>query len=510
MKKVFLSISALFLLLISFSSVIPVEAGSFFNPPAVAEPGTWYMGATPENLNPAYPVLLFVQGLNSSSHTWYENNDMYQTAFNNGYQTAFVELYDSGGTPEDMWDNGALLAEKIGEISQTFHKPIALITHSKGGIDAEAALVHYGAYPYVTNVVTLSSPHYGSQLADLAYSSWAGWLAGILGAKSDATYSLQTSYMSYFRSVTDSHPNAGRNPFYTLAGTSWGSFGSSLYWGGLYLSQFGPNDGAVTVNNAYHPNSSMIKVGNWNHTNIKYGSSTFAWFRSYLSGSTPSSSSLSASALSSSEQYAASQLIRGGSTKGTAREKIWVENGVERLTIDWISNQELRSINLLTPDGEKQEVFPERVQDDQIFKGAWHHTFTIPKPAKGEWQLESDTPSSSAYLMLVQFTSPLSDKIKVKKDKKAGKLSLLFDTKTKGKASYTLDFTPLHNNKGKKIGQRLKEKFPLQGDQNLTIQGKTPGVYTYTIEVEGKTDEGVPYQRTFIQSVFVDDQGKMY
>ncbi|CCQ98277.1 exported hypothetical protein [[Clostridium] ultunense Esp] len=134
MKKVFLSISALFLFLISFSSVIPVEAGSFFNPPAVAEPGTWYMGATPENVNPSYPVLLFVQGLNSSSHTWYENNDMYQTAFNNGYQTAFVELYDSGGTPEDMWDNGALLAEKIREISQTFISRLSSSPTARGGL----------------------------------------------------------------------------------------------------------------------------------------------------------------------------------------------------------------------------------------------------------------------------------------------------------------------------------------------------------------------------------------
>ncbi|PTQ57935.1 MAG: hypothetical protein BSOLF_0446 [Candidatus Carbobacillus altaicus] len=270
------------LLVFTASWISPVDAGKFFKPPATYEPGSWYVGATPDNLYPNAPVILFVQGLNSTAQTWWDNNDMYELAYQNGYQTAFVQLYDAGGTARSMWDNGRLLANTIREMYATFRKPFVIVAHSKGGIDTDAALIHYGAYPYVKKVITLGSPHDGAELADLAYSSWAGWLADILGAKSDGTYVLQTGYMQYFRQLTDTHPNAGKTPIVTLAGTKWGSFGSSYYWGGLYLSQFGTNDGVVTVNRAYHPNAPMIAVGGWNHDTIRKGSSTFNIIRQHI------------------------------------------------------------------------------------------------------------------------------------------------------------------------------------------------------------------------------------
>lgn len=514
MRKRVALLTALFLFSFALAIGTPADAGNFFNPPAVAEPGTWYAGETPQNLNPSYPVILFVQGLNSSSHTWYENNDMYQTAFNNGYQTAFVELYDSGGTSEDMWDNGALLADQIAEISQAFQKPLVLVTHSKGGIDAEAALVHYGAYRYVTNVVTLSSPHYGSQLADLAYSAWAGWLAGILGAKSDATYSLQTSYMNYFRSVTDSSPNAGRTPFYTLAGNSWGSFGSSLYWGGLYLSQYGANDGAVTVSNAYHPSSTMVKVGGWNHSTIKYGSSTFSWFRNYLTAAPATISRLNVSSAASipdrsiSNETKGDFLIRGGEAQGNASEVLPVEEGVTKLTIDWMSNQPMTEITLHTPEGKVMKLPVQTTSDEEIFKGALHHSVSLSNPMPGEWKVNAAASSPYAYLMLAQYTSPLSDQVKVKKSAD-GQLFMKNGGKAKGKVSYTLDFTPLHQ-KGKQKGtKRVKGGAILSGDK-LTLQNKDPGAYVYTFEMEGLTEKGHPFHRTLIQSFFVDDRGRVY
>ncbi|WP_279401318.1 hypothetical protein [Piscibacillus salipiscarius] len=75
-------------------------------------PGEWYIGSTPSNLDPSKPILLFVHGLNSTAQIWWEDNDMYQTAYDAGYQTTFLQLHDAGGYNEDMWDNGQLLAEK--------------------------------------------------------------------------------------------------------------------------------------------------------------------------------------------------------------------------------------------------------------------------------------------------------------------------------------------------------------------------------------------------------------
>src|SRR5699024_6513147 len=78
-------------------------------------PGEWYVGATPPNLIEDAPVLLCIPGLNNTAQVWWQNNNMYETAYEAGYLTAFVQLFDAGGASADMWDNGRLLAEKIQE-----------------------------------------------------------------------------------------------------------------------------------------------------------------------------------------------------------------------------------------------------------------------------------------------------------------------------------------------------------------------------------------------------------
>src|SRR5699024_9922089 len=203
-------------------------------------PGEWYAGETPPNLIPNAPVLLFVPGLNSAAQVFWEDNDMYQTAYDAGYQTAFIQLYDAGGASADMWQNGELLAAKIQEIAAHFDgKSITVIGHSKGGVDTQAALTYYGAEEYVENVITLSSPHHGSPLADLSYSSWAGWLADMIGSQGEGTYAMQMGYMENFRDETDERPLAYYNHYFTLGGKKWGPVFSSTWFGGTYLSQFG-------------------------------------------------------------------------------------------------------------------------------------------------------------------------------------------------------------------------------------------------------------------------------
>jgi triacylglycerol esterase/lipase EstA (alpha/beta hydrolase family) len=498
----------------------PVSAGKFFNPGADGTPGTWYVGATPDHLDPNAPVILFVQGLNSSARTWFDNNDMYVTAYNAGFQTAFVELFDAGGTSEDMWDNGQLLAELIEEIYQYFGKPLVLVTHSKGGIDAQTALVHYGVYPYVSNVITLSSPHFGSELADLAYSSWAGWLAGILGSRSDATYSLQTSYMNYFRSITDQHPNVNKNNYYTFAGTKWGSFGSSLYWGGLYLSQYGPNDGAVTVESAFLPNGTMVKVGDWNHFTIKEGSSTFSFFAPYLTTSTSMASAQMAAAtvedLTITDQTLTSgQIIRGGPFKEAGTESFLVEKGVETLTINWMSDVPVDTLEVIGPNGKREIVTVERIEDKGIFAGAWHHVAVLQKPNAGTWKVYASDDDAQAYLLVVSLQSDISNDLVLqnKHRKKIWKL----ETKQKKvreketKATYSVDFTPYQNGKSIKNRKKLKIKEPISIASEITLPTVTEaGTYQITVEIKGKTKDGYPFERTLLKSVYKDEYGNFY
>jgi triacylglycerol esterase/lipase EstA (alpha/beta hydrolase family) len=517
LKKVFSLLFVWFLVMTAVAT--PADAGKFTNPGSGGTPGTWYIGSTPDNLNPSAPVILFVQGLNSSASTWYDNNDMYETAYNNGYQTAFLELYDSSGTSEDMWDNGSLLAAKIQEIYNYFGKKLVLVTHSKGGIDAQTALVHYNAYPYVSNVITLGSPHYGSQLADLAYSSWASWLTDILGSKSDGTYSLQTSYMNYFRSITDHHANVNKNNYYTLAGTKWGSFGSSLYWGGLYLSQYGTNDGAVTVANAYLPNGQMLRIGDWNHSTIKYGSSTFSIFKPFLTTNGAASSSIQTASLVSEKGFesdeAGSHVIRGGIFQQTAVENLIVESNVRTLTINWMSDQPVDTLTMISPDHQTVNVPVDVYQEEGVFQGAWNHVAVINQPMSGEWKIEAKNDDTSAYLFVATFDSELTKNIKLKPKNNKDKWVIEMDgTKIKTKKTkveYSLDFVAKENNPGKKKGKKLKEKVSLSEHEEIMIPKQNEaGVYHLTIDIKGETLDGKPFERTFVQTIYKDEKGNMY
>ena len=170
------------------------EKESFFfseNAELEGTPGKWYTGEKIDNvLENSFPIL-FVHGINRSSTTWRVDNDMAEVTAKNRIETAYIDLHPA----DDMWKNGRLLAEKLKDIYQYFNEKVVVVAHSKGGIDTQAALVHYGASPYVSRVLTLSSPHHGSELADLAYSKWAGWLTDALKSKSKAVFSLQTAYM---------------------------------------------------------------------------------------------------------------------------------------------------------------------------------------------------------------------------------------------------------------------------------------------------------------------------
>jgi triacylglycerol esterase/lipase EstA (alpha/beta hydrolase family) len=133
--------------------------------PSGAE-GNWLVGATPAAYDENKPVLVFIQGKGGNAASWWGDskysgvNDMYACAYNSGYRTAFVNLRDADGIEGTMWTNGEVLRNQLQQICSYFGvSKVNLICHSKGGIDAQTAIVHSGAYPWVARVVTLSTPH---------------------------------------------------------------------------------------------------------------------------------------------------------------------------------------------------------------------------------------------------------------------------------------------------------------------------------------------------------------
>ncbi|WP_169082582.1 esterase/lipase family protein [Paenibacillus sp. PL91] len=522
--------SLLFTLILALSiGIAPAQAAGFTNPNVGSVAGAWSKGTDPATINPYNPVILFVHGLNGSASTWYQDNDMYQYAYNNGYQTAFINLHDITGTSQNMWSNGELLAAKIKEISNHFGKKLVIVAHSKGGIDTQTALVHYNAYPYVSNVITLGSPHNGSQLADLAYSSWASWLSTLIGYQNPGTYSMQTSYMQYFRSVTNNHANVGKNKFFTFAGNDYESGSIAQLFGGLFLSNYGDNDGVVTVSSAHLPNGRMVKIGKWNHTSVKTGANMFALIKPYLVLQSAKSSyrfdevaagkEQSVQTLAPRREQQNQTFIRGGQFGGAASEAFTVENNVASVTIDWIGNKKLDSLDIIGPDGASQNVSVSSIADDGVLNGAWHHTATIARPAVGEWTASAASNGSSAYLLTISYDTNGKRAAKLNKVRDNKKLKLdvdgLKDEKTT--VRYKVDFVNGKNDKSgnyqrkQNQSKRVKQQESLSATDELVIPASEgSGVYTVTAEVEGETDEGFKYRRTIVKSVYIDENGNTY
>ncbi len=211
-------------------------------------PGTLRYGAVPGGAG-GRPVLLFIHGWNSDASTWSGGNDMEAKAAAGGYRTAFLDVHADGS----MWTNAPLIATAVDAVKARHGSPVVLVCHSKGGVDAQTAVIYGGAGPKVERIITLGSPHWGTPLADLAWSTWTGWLAALLGSRNEGNRVLQTGYMAAFRAQADARPEARATPLFTAGGTKAGPFFSAYCWGGLAIGR--TSDGVVPLDSAAWPTS---------------------------------------------------------------------------------------------------------------------------------------------------------------------------------------------------------------------------------------------------------------
>lgn len=513
MKKTLSLFIAVFLLLSLPSAAF---AGGFKTPGNSLVPGTISIGEAPAYIDPAKPAIVFVQGLTNDSTVWYNENDMYSRAVAAGYETAFVELNDSGGTPKGYWDNGAMLAGQLEEISAHFGgKKLVIVAFSKGGVDTQVALIHEGKYPLVSNVITLSSPHYGSELADLANSTSLGWLASLIGQNSEGTQSLQTGTMNYFRSITDSRFEVGQNSYLSLAGTRTGPLFSAYWFGSGFIS--GPNDGVVSVASSQLPYSRSLAVGNWNHGEINKGYNTLSIFQPYLTTQRAAAfSAFSTMEAKEEEIQPLDTLLRGGEQNGKASESFYVEDEAESLVINWMSATPHETVTLKAPQGPARDYEVTADEDDTMFfNGAYHHTIEITDPAAGKWSAETVTDQASAYALMVTFTSGFNDQLALEPSDNKRSWALKTNPGFRNKAQLPADiqmfseigFTAGDGKENRGIGQQ-RRTFKQSG-KAVTIPSEE-GTYNMTVEVEGTTPAGDKFQRTVIETVFVDEEGVAY
>ncbi|MBL6448427.1 T9SS type A sorting domain-containing protein [Fulvivirga sp. 29W222] len=223
---------------------------------------TIYYGQVPQN-SVNKPIMVFVHGYASNASVWFKGEDnMYWDVYRDGYRSAFVSL-----TPNHhMWTNGNMLANMLDQIIAHFGDDnIVLVGWSKGSVDIDAALVHSGAHSKVSQVFTLSAPHYGTGIAELANSILLSLVNIIFMQNNDATVCLKRGYMNYFRSLTDIHPN--NTVHYTTIG-AWGNGPLNrliIPQEYLYLAggskDSGGNDGVVPYYSSRRPGGTELFSG---------------------------------------------------------------------------------------------------------------------------------------------------------------------------------------------------------------------------------------------------------
>ncbi len=167
----------------------------------------------------------------------------------------------------------AQLAQQIsGILASTGAARVHLIGHSQGGLDARYLVSRLGFGNRVATVTTISTPHRGSRVADVALGILPGSAVGlldflinfVLGGGQDAegqAYQLTEQYAN-----TVFNPNTPDDPrvsYYSVAGVTkaatihWFTEDvcDPLLWAGYgILSLWGANDGLVSVDSARHGN----------------------------------------------------------------------------------------------------------------------------------------------------------------------------------------------------------------------------------------------------------------
>ncbi|OLP63472.1 hypothetical protein BACPU_31260 [Bacillus pumilus] len=489
MKKLICIVAVMLFL----SSASYAYAGTIGDEPGT--PGKWFRGEEPVQKDRSKPPLVFVHGINSSSSTWFDRNDMAKQAVLNGYESAFIDLHPD----QNMKKNGKLLAEKLKEIYDFFGRKLIVIGHSKGGVDTQSALVYYNAHPFVDKVITLGSPHYGTPLADLAYSKGGSWLAQILGQKSEALYSLQTGLMTAFRSETDQLEKFP-NKYVTYSGSEWGTFGGVLYLGGMYLKSFGANDGAVTVSSTRLSYANNILTGKWDHFSIKNGTSMFPVIQNQLLASLANADTEEEPEHEpESTEMNTDVYVIGGESEKDKKEAFYVEEGTNGISIQWLNEDEDAKPEIVAPNG---DVLTKLSTTEASFpyEGAYSHQVQINKPVPGKWTIRSNSGKKAPYLLLVSYDSPLNEEIKVAAaksgDASTHSSSLIKRLSKRVETVYFKD---------------AKKDHPFKTLSSSTSQMKKEGAYSVTVHYTGLTTSGTSaFNRTVIRTLYVDQHGTIH
>jgi len=514
------------------AALAAAPAPMLHNDNASGNAGDWYTGAVPANVDYSKPVVLFVQGLHSNYGTWVrgDGSGFYDYAYNNGFRTAFVQLTDADGGGGTPWTNGQMLANVINKVRAYYGvNKINIVAHSKGGIDTNSALIHYGAAPYVNVVHQVATPNRGSELADLSYGSWTWWLGALLGQQDDAVYSLQTSWMANFRTQSDSSSANSLTRTYLSAGTGDDGLFSATWFGHAVLP--GDDDGAVATYSAWgHPHGVASFQDNGteklSHGNMVLGAKTWKYVQPKLT--TASFAALGTSKTASKadllmpeyglgEMETSNKILRGGAVNGQVQDRFSLESGLDAVNLDVMTAQAATKVKLVSPSGKVYNAMQQQgAAGSFLFANAVHNTFSVAKPEQGEWQVVVEG-ANDAYFLLADLAGGSKATVKANKKVLNSKtdtvdLSIKLDgVALNGKQAKKAKLTK--SNKSGKVEQLTTIDLRTDSTGNLLASLATPGeagVYNLSFDLEGTNAAGEVVHRSVNYNFAVTDgNGKL-
>ncbi|MCU5590085.1 lipase [Bacillus cereus] len=482
--------------------------------PKPVQDENWFLGELTENIDYNKLPIVFVHGLHGHANEWWGGNEMYARAFKEGFRTAFVSLNGE----KDNWDNGKQLADILKKISEYFDSKVNIVAHSKGGIDTQTALVHFGAHSYVNNVITLATPFHGTALADLAYSAPAKWLMKLLGNLDAGTESLQTSNMKYFREITDSNQNILKNTYYTAAGTDWGSVFSASWFGGVYLSGVeGSNDGQVNVTSTQFPYGKELFVAPFTHENMHQGSAVFEKINPILQKNNSLQPPFIKNSITKEfkpNTQKTGQFMNGGilPTHKTREEKVSIDTSIQKIELYILTKNEDIHIEFISPSEEKyntKDIQTMPMPENGVFDGSYLHRISINQPEKGDWKLHMSSTKEDAYFMIAQFNNNPIISINMDSVVKAN-TSIPLQIKIEDPETLNMASMKINIKKGEsEISQEMDIKVLEEIKDNTLVKmipsSNKTGNLNVAIEIEGRTKQNTIFRRTEVRSIHVSE-----
>jgi triacylglycerol lipase len=453
----------------------------------------------------------------------------------------------------DTFANGITLTQQIITVTKHYGVPwLDVIGHSKGGVDAQTAIVYDGASQYVHNLITLASPHHGTPLADLVCGNAAltqslGLTAGpgLCGSPAPGAISstcavtsvplctggLIVAEMNAYRAATDAMTPTSPVTYFVGVAADWQDFPDTTLTGQTLQSQdtLNDNDGLVPVESACAlPHANYLFTMPFNHYNMFFGHNAFPWIqfveqgggtvnRSFYTapysgtngGPGPGPCAFNGSTLPSSARTAlnGAGIVQMGrlSGSGTFAAALPIESGAQLAGFHLIVSGPRVKVSLVDPVGQTHALpAPSKSgAANELFGNTWQVNYQTATPARGTWHLALKGPAKAAYMLIMPITSGLQvtlDGLPEGALVRPGSTITLRASARDGQAAATVERL-MFSVTG--LGHAAQARQIVAGNAGTFRVPATPQIMTLTAIVTGKTADGSTFQRTFIRSLAV-------